>query len=63
MKILFYHTSLSSKFTIGAAEILTKYQHCTGPEVLSDLVWETLAFSANGEADDDLSAVLVEFLG
>ena len=45
------------------AEILTKYQHCTGPEVLSDLVWETLAFSANGEADDDLSAVLVEFLG
>ena len=47
----------------GWAEILTKYHGSTGPEMLSDLVWETLAFSANGEADDDLSAVLIEYLG
>jgi len=47
----------------GWAALLTKYKTAKSPEVLSDLIWETLSFSANGEADDDLSIILVEFCG
>ena len=47
----------------GLSDLVVKLNHAAGPELLADLVWDMLKFSAEGEADDDLSAVLVEFAG
>ena len=47
----------------GMSALLLKHRDALGRECLSDLVWDVLAFSKNGEAEDDLSAILVEFTG
>ena len=47
----------------GLSSLVVKLGHASGPDLLADLVGDVLRFSAQGEADDDLSAVLVEFTG
>lgn len=45
----------------GLAGLLQTHKTAAGGELLADLVWDTLAFSGGGDADDDLSALLLEY--
>lgn len=47
----------------GLAEMVIKHRNSSGPEFLSDLVWELTAFTGKRGFTDDLSAVLLEFDG